>query len=329
MLPCPWLIRSTGSGVCPGTVRNAARYMGRFFSSKLLDENQIAWRKLLRAFFLSLLRKEIVQILPTVLAVILPLPVFGFLGDVLPIQHMLQAATAEMFCIPRSFTPHWAFSFTHFGKMFIIGSGTDGSKSYKRQRVGWTWLYVGLRVTDEVETNWCGCGAGKFADGKLYGSWKTAWWALGPSSELKEQHCPPGSSSLGRRWQGILAEWMAKVRFVEKLQEKVQELHQREMNVKDSMRNLARLCSFYPKSGKIWNSVCRSKTGFFSVVSESQYLLEVGLLFKKGWQELTSLWTSSLFDESTQKRRINRADEGCKAAKSNHRMNYFRAVCCY
>lgn len=205
MLPCPWLIRSTGSEVCPGTVRNAARYMGRFFSSKLLDENQIAWRKLLRAF-LSLLRKEILQILPTVLAVILPLTVLGFLEDVLPIQHTLQATTAEMFCIPCSLTPHWAFFFTHFGKRFIDGSGTDGRKSYKRQWVGWTWLYVGLRVTDEVETDWRGCGAGKFADGKLCGSWKTAWWALGPTSELKEQHYPPGISSRGRWRQGMLGQ---------------------------------------------------------------------------------------------------------------------------
>lgn len=184
--------------------QECSKIYGQVFFFKALGRESNCLKETFKSLFLSLLRKEIVQILPTVLAVILPLPVFGFLGDVLPIQHMLQAATAEMFCIPRSFTPHWAFSFTHFGKMFIIGSGTDGSKSYKRQRVGWTWLYVGLRVTDEVETNWCGCGAGKFADGKLYGSWKTAWWALGPSSELKEQHCPPGSSSLGRRWQGIL-----------------------------------------------------------------------------------------------------------------------------
>lgn len=113
--------------------QECSKIYGQVFFFKALGRESNCLKETFKSLFLSLLRKEIVQILPTVLAVILPLPVFGFLGDVLPIQHMLQAATAEMFCIPRSFTPHWAFSFTHFGKMFIIGSGTDGSKSYKRQ----------------------------------------------------------------------------------------------------------------------------------------------------------------------------------------------------
>lgn len=47
------------------------------------------------------------------------------------------------------------------------------------------------------------------------------------------------------------------------------------------------LCSCCPKSGKIRNSVCKSKMGFFSVVSDPEYLLEVELLFKKGWQGFT------------------------------------------
>lgn len=33
MLPCPWLMHFTGSGVYPGTVKNARRYMDRIFFS--------------------------------------------------------------------------------------------------------------------------------------------------------------------------------------------------------------------------------------------------------------------------------------------------------
>lgn len=139
------------------------------FFFKALGRESNCLKETFKSLFLSLLRKEITASTVGNICTILPLPVFGFLGDVLPIQHMLQAATAEMFCIPRSFTPHWAFSFTHFGKRFIIGSGTDGSKSYKRQWLGWTWLYVGLRVTDEVE------GENHWLWGREVCWWQTVW----------------------------------------------------------------------------------------------------------------------------------------------------------
>lgn len=76
------------------------------------------------------------------------------------------------------------------------------------------WAFM---VMNEVETEPGGCRAGKFTDSKLQESWKTAWWALGSNSELKEQYYP---LKIGDNSKYTWAEWT--VGFVEKLQEKDQ-----------------------------------------------------------------------------------------------------------